>query len=78
MTDSSSSSRCTCLHLRSSATKDTSCKMVRLRVSAKSELIGLDMSQHSEVYGLDALGQHTELDEEVPTEQEWNTSIGEN
>ena len=53
-------------------------KMVRLRVSAKSELIGLDMSQHSEVYGLDALGQHTELDEEVPTEQEWNTSIGEN
>ena len=53
-------------------------KMVRLRVSAKSERIGLDVSQHSEVYGVDALGLHTELDEEVPTEQEWNSSIAEN
>ena len=51
---------------------------MRLRVSAKSERIGLDVSQHSEVYGVDALGLHTELDEEVPTEQEWNSSIAEN
>ncbi|MGM9803979.1 MAG: ammonium transporter [Muribaculaceae bacterium] len=41
-------------------------KMVRLRVSAGSERIGLDISQHSEEYGIDALSEHTELDEETP------------
>lgn len=38
MTDSSSSSRCTCLHLRSSATKGTSCKMAPLRVPLDSSI----------------------------------------
>ena len=53
-------------------------KMVRLRVSPKSERIGLDISQHSEEYGIDALGDHTELDEEVPSKQEWIQNMGEN
>ena len=53
-------------------------KMVRLRVSAKSERIGLDLSQHSEEYGIDSLGEHTELDEELPTKQEWMQNMGEN
>lgn len=50
-------------------------KMVRMRVSAKSERIGLDKSQHDEEYGVEA---HTEIAEEVPSESEWIRSVGEN
>ena len=49
--------------------------MVRMRVSAKSERIGLDKSQHDEEYGVEA---HTEIAEEVPSESEWIRSVGEN
>lgn len=48
-------------------------KMVRMRVSAKSERIGLDRSQHNEEYGFD----HTELAEDCPTESEWFKGIEE-
>ncbi len=41
-------------------------KMVHLRVSAKSEQIGLDRSQHHEEYGIEALEAHTEIMEEAP------------
>ena len=40
-------------------------KMVHLRVSAKSERIGLDLSQHHEAYGIEALENHTEIMEEA-------------
>ncbi|MDD6778655.1 MAG: ammonium transporter [Bacteroidales bacterium] len=50
-------------------------KMVRMRVSAKSERIGLDRSQHDEEYGVEI---HTEIAEEVPTESEWMRSVAEN
>ena len=50
-------------------------KMVRMRVSAKSERIGLDKSQHDEEYGVET---HTEIAEEVPSESEWIKSVGEN
>ena len=50
-------------------------KMVRMRVSAKSERIGLDKSQHDEEYGVET---HTEIAEEVPSESEWIRSVGEN
>lgn len=40
-------------------------KMVHMRVSAKSERIGLDLSQHHETYGIDALENHTEIMEEA-------------
>lgn len=43
-------------------------KMVHLRVSEKSERIGLDITQHNEEYGGDF---HTEIAEETPTESEW-------
>jgi len=43
-------------------------KMVHLRVSAKSEQIGLDLSQHHEEYGIEALEAHTEIMEESPEE----------
>ena len=36
-------------------------KMVHLRVSAKSERIGLDLLQHHEAYGIEALESHTEI-----------------
>ena len=49
--------------------------MVRMRVSAKSERIGLDKSQHDEEYGVET---HTEIAEEVPSESEWIKSVGEN
>ena len=50
-------------------------KMVRMRVSAKSERIGLDKSQHDEEYGTEV---HTEIAEEVPSESEWMRSVAEN
>ena len=40
-------------------------KMIHLRVSAKSERIGLDLSQHHEAYGIEALENHTEIMEEA-------------
>ena len=40
-------------------------KLVHLRVSAKSERIGLDLSQHHEAYGIEALENHTEIMEEA-------------
>lgn len=50
-------------------------KMVKLRVSAKSERIGLDKTQHDEEYGVEI---HTEIAEEIPSESEWIRSVGEN
>ena len=50
-------------------------KMVRMRVSVKSERIGLDRSQHDEEYGVEAL---TEIAEETPSESEWMKSVSEN
>lgn len=47
-------------------------KMVHLRVSAKSERIGLDISQHHEEYGHEAT---TELDEEVHSVGEWYSKM---
>ncbi len=49
-------------------------KMVHMRVSAKSERIGLDLSQHNEEYGGEV---HTELAEETPSESEWFKGIEE-
>jgi len=49
-------------------------KMVHMRVSAKSERIGLDLSQHNEKYGGEV---HTELAEETPSESEWFKGIEE-
>lgn len=51
-------------------------KMVRMRVSQKSERIGLDKSQHNEEYGGEAL--NTEIAEEIPSEAEWMKSVSEN
>ncbi|MDD2960536.1 MAG: ammonium transporter [Muribaculaceae bacterium] len=50
-------------------------KMVPMRVSARSESIGLDISQHNEEYGVEI---HTELAEEAPTDSEWFKGIEEN
>ncbi len=48
-------------------------KMVHLRVSAKSERIGLDISQHSEEYGGEA---HTEIAEETSmSTNDWYQSM---
>ena len=46
-----------------------------MRVSAKSERIGLDKSQHDEEYDTEV---HTEIAEEVPSESEWMRSVAEN
>lgn len=51
-------------------------KMVRMRVSKRSERIGLDRSQHAEEYGGDFSG--TEIAEEVPSREEWMKSVSEN
>ena len=51
-------------------------KMVRMRVSKRSERIGLDRSQHAEEYGGDFA--NTEIAEEIPTEEEWMKSVSEN
>lgn len=51
-------------------------KMVHMRVSKRSERIGLDRSQHDEQYGGDFA--NTEIAEEVPSEEEWMKSVSEN
>jgi hypothetical protein len=45
-----------------------------MRVSKKSERIGLDKSQHDEEYGLEL----TELAEDEISEADWIRSVGEN
>ena len=47
-------------------------KMVPMRVSRKSEEIGLDRSQHDEEYASDA---HTEIAEETISDEEWFKGI---
>ena len=51
-------------------------KMVRMRVSERSERIGLDRSQHNEEYGAEVA--NTEIAEEIPSEAEWMKSVSEN
>ena len=50
--------------------------MVRMRVSERSERIGLDRSQHNEEYGAEVA--NTEIAEEIPSEAEWMKSVSEN
>lgn len=47
-------------------------KMVPMRVSSKSERIGLDLSQHNEAYGSEV---PTEIAEETPSVIEWYQSM---
>jgi Amt family ammonium transporter len=49
-------------------------KLIPMRVSKKSERIGLDKSQHDEEYGLEL----TELAEDEISEADWIRSVGEN
>jgi Amt family ammonium transporter len=49
-------------------------KLIPMRVSKKSEQIGLDKSQHNEEYGSEV----TELAEDAISEADWIRSVGEN
>lgn len=50
-------------------------KMIPLRVSRRSEEIGLDRSQHDEEYGTEA---NTELAEDTVSDSDWLRSVSEN